>query len=222
MNTRRNLLAGIGAVALAMAAGRAAAEPNRRSGPRANYFPNVTLYTHEGKAVKFYDDLICGKLVAINMMYAQCEGICPGMTRNLTRVQKQLGDRVGRDVFMYSISLLPEQDTPERLKEYANMHHVGPGWLFLTGARGDIEAVRYALGFYDIDPEIDGDRSQHTGMLRIGNEPLNRWSMAPALGEPDSITQAILSIQSGLACPKYTCEPGGRPTAPLRRASGSP
>ena len=199
MNTRRNLLAGIGAAALTMVARQAVAEPARHTAPGANHFPNVTLYTHEGNAVKFYDDLIRGKLVAINMMYSQCKGICPGMTQNLLRVQELLGDRVGRDVFMYSISLLPEQDTPERLKEYVDMHNVKPGWLFLTGARGNIEAVRYALGFYDIDPEIDGDRSQHTGMVRIGNEPLNRWSMAPALGDPDSIAQAILSIQSSAA-----------------------
>ncbi len=196
MNTRRTLLAGLGAAALGLATGRSVAETNRRSGPRADYFPNVTLYTHEGKAVKFYDDLICGKLVAINMMYAQCEGICPGMTQNLLRVQKHLGDRVGRDVFMYSISLLPEQDTPERLKEYTDMHHIKPGWLFLTGARADIETIRYKLGFYDNDPEVDADRSQHTGMVRIGNEALDRWSMAPALAEPESIAQAILSIQS--------------------------
>ena len=196
MNTRRTLLAGLGAAALGLAAGRTVAETNRRSGPRANYFPNVTLYTHEGKAVKFYDDLICGKLVAINMMYAQCEGICPGMTQNLLRVQEHLGDRVGRDVFMYSISLLPEQDTPERLKEYTDMHHIKPGWLFLTGARADIETIRYKLGFYDNDPAVDADRSQHTGMVRIGNEALDRWSMAPALAEPESIAQAILSIQS--------------------------
>lgn len=196
MNTRRNLLAGFGAAALGLATGRTVAAPNRRSGPRANYFPNVTLYTHEGKAVKFYDDLICGKLVAINMMYAQCEGICPGMTRNLRRVQERLGDRVGREVFMYSITLLPEQDTPERLKEYTDMHHIKPGWLFLTGARADIETLRHKLGFYDNDPIVDADRSQHTGMVRIGNEALDRWSMAPALAEPDSIAQAILSIQS--------------------------
>ena len=196
MTARRTLLAGLGAAALGLASGRTVAETNRRSGPRADYFPNVTLYTHEGKAVRFYDDLIRGKLVAINMMYAQCEGICPGMTQNLLRVQKHLGDRVGRDVFMYSISLLPEQDTPERLKEYADMHHVGPGWLFLTGARADIETLRYKLGFYDNDPEVDADRSQHTGMVRIGNEALDRWCMAPALAEPESIAQAILSIQS--------------------------
>lgn len=197
MNTRRNLLAGLGAAALAITTGgRVVAAPARGAGPRASYFPNVTLYTHEGKAVKFYDDLICGKLVAINMMYAQCEGICPGMTRNLLRVQELLGDRVGRDLFMYSISLLPEQDTPERLKEYVEMHHIGPGWQFLTGAREDIEAIRYKLGFFDNDAEVDADRSQHTGMVRIGNEALDRWSMAPALAEPESIAQAILSIQS--------------------------
>ena len=68
----------------------AAAESDgaRRGGARASAFPNVTLYTHEGKAVKFYDDLIHGKVVAINMMYAECEGICPIATSNLVRVQE--------------------------------------------------------------------------------------------------------------------------------------
>ena len=139
MNTRRALVAGLGAATLAGLAVRpAAAAPDgaRRGGARATAWPNVTLYTHEGQAVTFYDDLIRGKVVAINMMYADCEGICPVTTSNLVRVQELLGARVGRDVFMYSLTLQPELDTPPRLKEYAAMHGVKPGWVvFDRGAR---------------------------------------------------------------------------------------
>ena len=186
MNTRRNLVAGMGAAALGwMAVRTAAAEPDRarRGGSRADYFPNATLYTHEGKPVKFYDDLIRGKVVAINMMYADCEGICPLITSNLVRVQQLLGERVGRDLFMYSLTLQPELDTPQRLKEYAEMHGVKPGWLFLTGARADIQHLRYRLGFFDPDPVVDGDKATHTGMVRIGNDVYDRWTMAPALAD---------------------------------------
>ncbi|WP_293005926.1 SCO family protein [Nitrosomonas sp.] len=85
----------------------------------ATPFPNVTLYTHDGEAVKFYDDLIRDKVVAINMMYSQCSGICPKSTANLREVRNILGERAGRDVFMYSITLDPERDTPRLLKQYA-------------------------------------------------------------------------------------------------------
>ena len=85
--------------------------PRERLAERS--FPNVTLTTHEGKKVRFYDDLIKDKIVLINFMYVKCEGICPGTTANLLKVQKMLGDRVGRDIFMYSITLKPEEDTPE-------------------------------------------------------------------------------------------------------------
>src|ERR1043165_874415 len=82
---------------------------------QARYFPNFELTTHQGRKVRFYDDLIKDKIVVINFMYAQCEGICPGITANLLRVQKILGDRIGRDIFMYSITLKPEEDSPKDL-----------------------------------------------------------------------------------------------------------
>lgn len=204
MNTRRNLVAGLGAAGLGwMAVRAAAAEPDgtRRGGTRATAFPNVTLYTHEGKKVKFYDDLIRNKVVAINMVYADCEGICPIATSNLVRVQALLGERVGRDLFMYSLTLQPELDTPQRLKEYAEMHGVKPGWLFLTGARADIQQVRYCLGFFDRNPVVDGDKATHTGMVRIGNDVYGRWTMSPALTSPEQIVATI----------KHVDRPGTRP-----------
>ena len=193
MLTRRAVLAGLGAsLCLATRPAQSAATREPVQGAARQRFPNVMLYTHEGKSVRFYDDLIKGKLVVINMMYAQCDGVCPKSTMNLQHVQNALGDRVGRDIFMYSITLKPEHDTPAVLKEYVEERGIKPGWLFLTGKPADIEVLRRGLGFYDADPRVDGDRSQHTGMVRIGNEPYDRWHMTPALGDPQPIVEAIL------------------------------
>jgi protein SCO1 len=194
MNTRRALVAGLGVATLAGLAGRRAmAEPERarHGGTRAATLPNIPLLTHEGQTVRFYDDLIRGKVVAINMMYAECEGICPIATSNLVRVQELLGARVGRDVFLYSLTLQPELDTPQRLQEYAAMHGVQPGWWFLTGARADLEQLRYRLGFFDLNPVVDGDKATHTGMVRIGNDVYDRWTSASALAAPEQIVATI-------------------------------
>jgi hypothetical protein len=119
----------------------------RRGEARATVWPNITLYTHEGPAVTFYDDLIRSKAVAINMMYAECEGICPVTTSNLVRVQALLGARVERALFMCSLTLQPELDTPPRLKEYAALHGVQPGWVFLMGARATSSSCAIASAF---------------------------------------------------------------------------
>ena len=158
---------------------------------RQRYFPNLVLTTHEGKKVKFYDDLVKDKIVVFNMFYAKCEGICSPVTRNLVRVQNLLGDRVGKDIFFYSFSLKPREDTVPALKHYAEMHKVKPGWLFLTGSADDMELLRRKLGFVDPDPEVDKDTSNHIGVLKYGNEPLQRWGGCPGMQAPDAIAEAI-------------------------------
>ncbi|WP_028630139.1 SCO family protein [Metapseudomonas resinovorans] len=196
MNTRRNLLvsagllgvAGVGiALGLGATQGARADRPNRT----ASQLPNVMLTNQYGKRVRFYDDLIRGKVVAINMMYTSCAGICPTATANLKQVQRLLGARLGRQVHLYSITLAPELDTPQTLREYADRHGVGPGWMFLTGAPADVEQVRFSLGFYDPEPEVDRDKNSHSGMLRIGNDRFERWTMAPAMGSPEQILGTI-------------------------------
>lgn len=208
MNTRRKVLAGMGVAALGWAAwhtgsGSAQTPALVRSSAGTQNFPNVTLHTHEGQPVKFYDDLIRSKVVTFNMMYSQCERSCPVSTANLRLVQEMLGERAGRDVFMYSISLQPELDTPERLREYVERHHIGPGWLFLTGARADIDLVRYRLGFYDPDPLVDFNDTNHTGMLRVGNDALDRWTMAPTLTDPEHILSTINHVDMAMANTAY-------------------
>ena len=139
----------------------------------ADYFPNVPLVTHEGQSVRFFDDLIKDKVVVINFIYASCPDTCPLETARLVRVQRILGDRVGRDIFMYSITIDPEHDTPEVLAEYAKRYRVRPGWLFLTGEESDITLLRKKLGLY-ID-EIQDDSGNHNVNLIIGNQATGRW-----------------------------------------------
>jgi protein SCO1/2 len=171
------------------AAGNAATTPREKI--RRRYFPNVVLRTHHGKRVRFYDDLMKDRSVAINVMYAGCEGVCPRITSNLVDVQKLLGDRVGREFFMYSITLKPEQDTPRVLREYARAHGVGPGWTYLTGDPPDIELLRRSLGFTNPNPELDSDASQHIGNVRYGNEPLMLWAACPGMAAPAWIAKSI-------------------------------
>ena len=159
---------------------------------RERHFPNTELITHNGRRVLFYDDLIKDKKVILNFMYAQCKGICIPVTTNLVRVQKLLKERGRLDIFFYSITLKPEDDTPEVLRHYAEMHGVGPGWLFLTGKPEDIEMLRRRQRFVDVDPAVDADKSSHIGMIRYGNEPMVRWAACPGLADPGHIVRTLL------------------------------
>jgi protein SCO1 len=148
-----------------------AAADNARWG--ANYFPNVTLTTQDGVKVHFYDDVLKGKSVVIDLIYTSCVDSCPLETARLAQVQKMLGDRVGKDIFFYSISIDPTHDTPKVLKAYAQKYHIGPGWTFLTGKKADIELISKKLGLYtEPDPN---DRDGHTPSVLIGNEPSGQW-----------------------------------------------
>jgi protein SCO1/2 len=195
--SRRNVLT---LAAMAPLAGRlgatglAAAEPaapSPRERIRDRYFPNVALRTQDGKQVRFYDDLVKDKVVTINFFYAKCEEICPRVTANLARVQKALGDRVGRDIFMNSITLAPKEDSPAVLKHYATMHGALPGWTFLTGEPADIELLRRSLGFTNPDPRVDKDVTQHIGNVRYGNEPLMLWAACPGQASAEWIAESI-------------------------------
>jgi protein SCO1 len=136
----------------------------------ANYFPNVPLVSHRGEHVRFFD-LIKDKVVAVNFIYTKCADACPMETARMLEVQKLLGDRLGKDVFFYSISIDPANDTPARLNEYAALWHTGPGWTFLTGKDEDITLLRKKLGVY----EADLKKKDHNLSLLIGNQKTGRW-----------------------------------------------
>jgi protein SCO1 len=118
------------------------------------------------------------------------------------RVQKMLEPRVGKDIFMYSISIKPEEDTPEVLRRFVEGLGVGPGWSFLTGEAAHMERIRRALGAVEPDPAVDADKSQHIGMIRYGNERLERWAACPGAASPKWIATSVHWVA------------GSQPTAP--------
>ncbi|MGH9822634.1 MAG: SCO family protein, partial [Blastocatellia bacterium] len=144
---------------------------------KADLFTNASVVTHEGKKVKFYEDLCKGKQVFVNTMYSRCVGGCPIVTSNLVRAYKALKGRMGKDLFMVSISIKPEEDTPASLKDYAEMHRaLLPGWTFVTGDQYDIDTIRYRMFTWE-HIKFDLDLDLHTSMLRILNDNTNAWVM---------------------------------------------
>lgn len=163
-----------------------------RENIRKRYFPNVVLQTQDGKNMRFYDDLIKDKIVTINFFFSHCDEVCPLVTANLVKVQKLLGDLVGRDIFMNSITLKPEEDDPATIKKYMGTFNVKPeGWTFLTGKPHDIELLRKSLGFTYPEPAIDKDKTQHIGNVRYGNEPLMLWGACPGMAHAPFIAESI-------------------------------
>ena len=163
---------------------------------RQGLLPNVPLITHTGQEVRFFDDLVQDRIIVLNFFVVGCsEGRCQLGNSHLRKVQDMLGDRMGKDVFFYSVTLQPELDTLPILKEYAeDICEVKPGWLFLTGKREDIDTLRYAQGFYDRDPERDADVTNHSGSARVGSDLLQRWGMVALGTSPRNIYSVITSL----------------------------
>jgi len=185
----------------------------------ADYFPNVPLVAQDGRTVRFYDDLLKGKSVVVNLIYTQCSNECPLETAKLVQVQRLLAGRVGKDVFFYSISIDPF-DTPELLKAYAEKFGVGPGWLFLTGNEADIALIGRKLGLSSLNDLAD--RDGHRPSLMIGNEPAGQWMRNSAVDNPRFLaTRISMFLDSGnkpvtepaksyaLARPMDGLDPGG-------------
>lgn len=154
----------------------------------ADYFPNLRLVTHEGKDVRFYEDLIKGKIVVINFIYANCPDICPLSSARMAKVYEWLGDRVGRDIFIYSITLDPEHDTPDVLNQYAAAFGAGPGWVFLTGRPEDVHAIRWKLG------ERSRTLSEHRSDMVVGNDATGFWRRTSLMGNLTVVTEDILAM----------------------------
>jgi cytochrome oxidase Cu insertion factor (SCO1/SenC/PrrC family)/cytochrome c2 len=152
------------------------------------YIPNLTVTTQNGKPVRFYDDLVKGKIVIISFIYTSCTDICPLTTARLSQLEDKLGDLVGRDVFFLSMTVDPEHDTPERLKEYSEAFGTGPGSSFVTGKPEDIRAINYKFG----------DRSQvlseHRNEIVLGNDTTGEWQRDSVFGDIDRLAMTVRAL----------------------------
>lgn len=155
----------------------------------SRYFPNVELTNHRGEKVRFFDDVIEGKKVMINFIYTTCADTCPLETARLTEVAEILGDRVGDDIFFYSITIDPDRDTPKVLAEYRERFGVGEGWDFLTGNQEDILLLRKKLGLYvSEEDKVDSD---HNVNLLLGNQATGQWMRRTPFDNPYALAAQI-------------------------------
>jgi cytochrome oxidase Cu insertion factor (SCO1/SenC/PrrC family) len=147
--------------------------------------PDVLVYDQDGKALNFHTDLIKGKTVAINFIFTTCTTICPPLTATMRQIQREMGDRVGRDIWLVSVSVDPVTDIPERLKSFSARFGAAPGWTFVTGRKSEIDKLLRALGAYV------SDKVNHSPILLVGNEPAGYWTRTHGLAPAKKIAKLI-------------------------------
>jgi len=163
-----------------------AQEPEQTAGQK--YFTDTILINQDGEKMRFYSDLLKGKTVIIDSFFATCQGSCLPMNRNLEKVQEALGDRLGKDAFILSISVDPAVDTPPALKAYSKKLNARPGWYFLTGDKANVELVLRKLGQF-----VD-DKQDHLNIFIIGNERTGLWKKAFGLAKSEELIKVVDSV----------------------------
>ena len=156
--------------------------------PAHKYFTDVPLIDQDGKELRLYSDLIKDKVVIINSMFTSCNSVCPPMTLNLQRIQDWLGDRLGKDVVIISLSVDPAVDSPQVLKAFAQKYKARPGWHFLTGKKENIEFALRKFGQYV------QSRDDHYTLMLIGNDRTNLWKKALGMARPDALIEIVESV----------------------------
>ncbi len=152
------------------------------------YFTDVVLINQHNKPMRLYSDLLMGKVVIINTFFSHCESVCPVINGNMAKIQKFLGDRLGRDVFIISISVDSVNDTPAQLKLYAKNLNARPGWFFLSGKKENVEIALNKLG---LNAE---NREAHPNIVIIGNDSSGMWKKAFGLAPTNELFKIVESV----------------------------
>jgi protein SCO1 len=153
-----------------------------------NYFTDVVLTNQNGEKMRLYSDLLKGRVVVIHSFFSTCQGSCLPLIRNMRSVQTALGDKVGSEVYLISISVDPTMDTPERLKKFARDNGAKPGWLFLSGDKTNVEFALKKLGQF-----VD-QKENHLNIFIIGNERTGLWKKAFGLAKSDELIKVVESV----------------------------
>jgi protein SCO1 len=156
--------------------------------PAHKYFTDVVLVNQNGEKMRFYSDLLKGKVVIMNSFFGTCQGVCLPLNRNMEKLQQALGDHVGKDVHIISISVDPTVDTPASLKEYAKNLHARPGWYFLTGDKQNVDYALNKIGQF-VDKKED-----HLNIFIIGNERTGLWKKAFGLASENELLKVVESV----------------------------
>jgi protein SCO1/2 len=153
---------------------------------------NFTLTSQDGKPMALAD--LRGKVVAVTFIYTECPDICPLLTQKMVQVQDELGAEFGAKVAFVSISLDPEHDTPEVLKDYAQFWGAKPdGWTFLTGSPEAVRDVTRRYGVFFAKKE-DGsvDHTQLTTL--VDGDGQMRVQYLGARFDPEEFRHDLMSL----------------------------
>jgi protein SCO1/2 len=204
MYTRYNLFRVFGFALILVAAVDGRAQTQTKSAPSCHapapsapaarskmVIPDVAVLDQDGHKLNFYTDLIKNKTVAINFIFTNCTTICPPLAATFARLQKEMGDKVGKDVHLISISVDPVTDTPERLKAWGAKFKAGPGWTFVTGEKQEMDKLLNALG------AAVSKREDHTPAMIIGNDTNGVWTRTYGLAKINQIMGVLNDVMAG-------------------------
>ena len=185
---RANALAPAATLAELVAVAQSEARASNPQAPAHKYFTDVTLVDQDGVPRRLYSDLLKDKVVIIDVLFTGCEGACPVMARTFARLQDFLGDRLGKDVHMLSISVDPRTDTPTKMKAYATGVNARPGWFFLSGSPENVAVALQKLGQY-VERKED-----HSNLFLIGNDRTGLWKKAFGMAPYEELVKVLESV----------------------------
>lgn len=131
---------------------------------------DVPLLDATGKRVRLAQDVIGNRIALVNFIYTTCTTVCPVSSATFQQLQKRLGAALGKNVVLVTITVDPVRDTHQRLREYAGRYDAGPGWVWLTGSKPDVDAVLKGFGAYAARFE------DHPAMVLVGDGRGGPWT----------------------------------------------
>lgn len=147
--------------------------------------PDLLLRDQEGRNVRFYSDLIQGKVVVLSFFYTSCTYICTRQGKILSNLQSLLGERLGKSVFLISVTTDPARDTPAQLKAWSRGYNIQPGWTLVTG---DVSAMNKLLLPFTGNPSGAG---MHLPTTIIGNDKTGVWTSGSGNFTPQELLRAV-------------------------------
>lgn len=161
-------------------------------------FADVSLLDQDGKPVRLSQDLVRDRIVVMGFIYTSCTTVCPVVSSIMSKVQTQLGGRVGDDVQLVSISIDPQRDDPPRLQGYAKKFQNGPGWSWLTGSPQAISDTLKGLGTWT------ADYRNHPPLIMVGDGRSDHWTRYYGFTDPALLVKRVQELGAARVHARHT------------------
>lgn len=147
--------------------------------------PDIVVKNQLNKNMSFYQDLVRGKTVAINFVYTNCKTACPMQAATFSKLQDLLKDRLGKDVYLISVSIDPLEDTPSKLNSWSSKFGRKKGWELVTGKKADITRLLKAVDMFT------AVQDEHSPIILLGNDSSGTWQRVNGLSSPSKLLKIL-------------------------------